>query len=108
MTETEPVLTPSELISIFRVGQESLLIAENQANVTEVDFTLTIDRGSLLFRILVNGSSELPPEDSRGYVALALLRQRVAAMGGTVDLGQRLVGGIHLTARIPLTEAAIS
>lgn len=76
--------------------------------MSEVDFTLTIDRDLLLFKILANGSSEPPPEDSRGYVALALLRQRVAAMGGTVALGQRLVGGIHLTARIPLIETAIS
>jgi signal transduction histidine kinase len=36
MPEMEPQLTPSELISIFRAGQESLLVAENQAKVTEI------------------------------------------------------------------------
>jgi protein-histidine pros-kinase len=106
LPETEPQLTPSELISIFRAGQESLLVAENQAKVTEIDFTLKVDRGRLSFGILANGSSEPPPEDSRGYLALALLRQRVAAMGGTVELGSREIGGIHLSASIPLTEVA--
>jgi two-component system sensor histidine kinase UhpB len=103
MPETEPQLTPSELISIFRAGQESLLVAENQARVTEIDFTLAVEAGVLSFGVLANGSSALPSEDSRGYVALALLRQRVTAMGGTVDLGIQPLGGIHLTARIPLT-----
>jgi signal transduction histidine kinase len=105
MPETEPQLTPSELISIFRAGQESLVVAENQPKVTEIDFTLEVDGGVLSFGILANGSSALPLEDSRGYVALALLRQRVTAMGGTVDLGTRPLGGIYLTARIPLTVA---
>ena len=102
MPDTEPALTPSELISIFRAGQESLLVAENQADATDVDFTLTVNRSLLLFRVLVNGSSEPPQQDSRGYVAWALLRQRVAALGGTVDLSQRPVGGIQIAARIPL------
>jgi signal transduction histidine kinase len=104
MPEMEPQLTPSELISIFRAGQESLLVAGNQANVSEIDFTLTVDHGRISFGILANGSSELPRQESRGYLALALLRQRVAAMGGTVDFGCRAVGGIHLDASIPLTE----
>jgi two-component system sensor histidine kinase UhpB len=104
MPETEPHLTPSELISIFRAGQESLLVAENQARVTKIDFTLKVDGGLLSFAILANGSSNLLLENSRGSVALALLRQRVTAMGGRVDLGSRRLGGMHLTASIPLTE----
>jgi signal transduction histidine kinase len=52
MPDMEPALTPSELISIFRAGQESLLVAENQADATDVDFTLTVNRGLLLFRPL--------------------------------------------------------
>ena len=106
MPDSEPQLTASELISIFRAGQESLFVAENQANLRQLDFTLTIDGGLLVFRILTDGSSELPPEDSRGYVALALLRQRVAIMGGTVRFGQRHMGGIQLTATIPLGAIA--
>jgi signal transduction histidine kinase len=107
MPETEPQLSPAQLISIFRAGQESLLVAENQARVTEIDFTLKVDGGLLSFGILANGSSESPLEDSRGYVALALLRQRVAAMGGTVLLCQRPVAGVQLTASIPLAEVVI-
>jgi signal transduction histidine kinase len=104
MPETEPQLTPSELISIFRAGQESLLVAENQTKVTKIDFTLKVDGGLLSFGIVANGSSNLLIQNSRGYVALALLRQRVTAMGGSVDLGSRQLGGIQLTASIPLTE----
>jgi signal transduction histidine kinase len=102
--ETEPQLTPAELISIFRVGQESLLVAGNQANVSGINFTLRVERDRISFGILANGSSELPQEDSLATWRLALLRQRVAAMGGTVEFGGRAVGGIHLDASIPLTE----
>lgn len=102
MPETEPHLTASELISIFRAGQEALLVAEDQPDVTDVDFTLRIDEGVLSLIVCTNGAAA-PPAESRGHVALALLRHRVAALGGTVDLERRAIGGTALTARIPLT-----
>lgn len=108
MPESEPHLTPSELTSIFRAGQEALVVAENQPGVTEVDFTLSIDAGMLSLKVMGNGASAPPKADSRGHVALALLRQRVAAMGGTVDLRQSPICALKLTARIPLAQTAIS
>ena len=104
MPDAEPTLTASELISIFRAGQESLLVAESQAGVTDVDFTLTINGGVLQFAVLANGSSEPPQDGSRGHVALALLHQRVAALGGTVEFAPRAGGGIKIAAEVPLAE----
>ena len=108
LPSTEPKLRPATAISLFRVGQEALILAENQADTTAVDLSMDLQDGMLVMTVRSNGSSETPHSGSRGYIALEFLRHRVDAMDGIVALGQPPEGGLILTAKISLDTMSLS
>ncbi|MDP8985767.1 MAG: histidine kinase [Pseudomonadota bacterium] len=102
LPEGELRLRPTTAITLFRVGQEALVIAENHLGATRVDFTVTVDSDKFRIQVQTDGASSVPAAGSRGDVALEFLRHRVEAMGGGVtlsqpgDAGMRLVAEVHL------------
>ena len=108
LPELEPRLRPATAITLFRVGQEALVVAENQAGVTLMDFTMLMENESITVRVHANGVSTPPEPETRGYVALEFLRHRVDAMNGTVTLGQPPEGGMSLLAQIRLDMKSVS
>jgi len=98
----EPRLTPAAAIVLFRAGQESLVVAENQPAVTGVNFAIAIDRECLSMCTMADGTATAPSEDSRGYIALGFLRHRIRAIGGTVTMTHPDDKGIHLVVRVGL------
>lgn len=103
--EVEPHLSTAALIALFRVGQEALIVAENQRGVTLTDFTVVVDRDSLAMRIVSDGVSTEPAENSRGFVALAFLRHRLRALDGEFTMESLPAGGVLLTAKVLLANA---
>jgi signal transduction histidine kinase len=108
LPELEPRLRPATAISLFRVGQEALVVAENQAGVTLMDFAMKMENESITMHVRANGASTPPEPETRGYAALEFLRHRVDAMNGTVTLGQPPEGGISLLAQIHLDMKSVS
>jgi signal transduction histidine kinase len=108
LPELEPRLRPATAITLFRVGQEALVVAENQAGVTLMDFAMKMENESITMHVRANGVSTPPEPESRGYTALEFLRHRVDAMNGTVTLGQPPEGGISLLAQIHLDMKSVS
>jgi len=108
LPELEPRLRPATAITLFRVGQEALVVAENQAGVTLVNFTMMMENESITMHVHANGVSTPPEPETRGYVALEFLRHRVDAMNGTLTLGHPPEGGMSLLAQIHLDMKSVS
>jgi signal transduction histidine kinase len=106
--ELEPRLSPATSITLFRVGQEALVVAENHPGATLVDFTMTLDSDLLTMRVWANGVSTPPDPNGRGHIALEFLRHRIDAMGGTVSLSHPAHGGMVLLAHIRLDAISVT
>lgn len=103
LPDTEPLLSHAAAISLYRVGQEALIVAENHPGVQNIDFTVKADTESLALRVMTDGAGG-SPETTRGDLALGFLQHRVAAMGGEVILGYPDEGGVHLDVHVLLAD----
>jgi two-component system sensor histidine kinase UhpB len=101
-------LRPTTAITLFRVGQEALVVAENQIDATHVDFRITVQNSTFMMHVQVDGVSSAPEEGSRGHVALAFLRHRIDAMNGILTASQPQEGGLRLSAEVHLDTVSTS
>lgn len=108
LPETEPRLSPATAITLFRVAQEALVVAENQVEVTAVDFAMSMDDDVLTMRVCADGLATPPVPSSRGYVALEFLRHRIDAMNGTVVFEHPPEGGMSLTTEVQFDSVSTS
>ncbi len=108
LPETEPRLSPATAITLFRIGQEALVFAENQVNVTEVEFSMAMEADVIDMQVRCDGATAGPPPDSRGSVALEFLRHRVDAMNGDVSVAYHPEGGMDLAMQIRFDTVSIS
>jgi len=102
--ETEPSLSAAASIALFRIGQEALVVAEDQEAATAVDLRITINPDCLSIRVSSNGVTAKPAQDSRGAVALSFVRHRLQAMGGAVTIEHPASGGMSLTAQVDMAR----
>src|ERR1700681_4216438 len=56
LPELELRLRPATAITLFRVGQEAMVVAENQAGVTLMDFAMMVENESITMRVNANVS----------------------------------------------------
>jgi signal transduction histidine kinase len=102
--EAEPRLSAAASIALFRIGQEALVVAEDQQDVTAVDLSVTVNPDGLSIRVSSDGVTLKPAPDSRGSVALSFVRHRLAAMGGAVTIEHPASGGMNLTAHVSMAR----
>ena len=102
LPEPEPRLSPAASITLFRVGQEALVVAENHPGVTSVDFAMSWDGDVLTMQVSADGASRTSEPQGRGGVALEFLRHRIGAMNGTVSLDHPADGGIVVLTSVRL------
>jgi len=103
--DIEPLLSHTAAITLYRVGQEALIVAENHPESTQVQFTIEVDGDSLVLRVVTDGTIGAPLQGSPGTSALEFLHYRVHAMGGTVSLVYPEEGGMSLSVRVLLAQA---
>ncbi len=103
-----PETAPDVTAVLYRTAKESLANVAHHAQAKRVWITLeeTALRGAPAVRLEVadDGVGFPVSTDKRGegHLGLALLRDRVVDLGGTVTLGDRPGGGAMLTAVVPL------
>ena len=102
--EAEPRLSAAASIALFRIGQEALVVAEDQVAVTTVDLSVTVNPDCLSMRVSTDGVTAKPARDSRGSVALSFVRHRLQAMGGAVTIEHPAGGGMSLTAHVDMAR----
>lgn len=99
-------LTPITEMSIYRVAQESLTNCRRYAGThTEVAVRLRYGAAALEVEISDSGAdSTAPPQDEKpAGIGLGIvgMRERMTALGGSLDAGPKSRGGWLVRARIP-------
>jgi signal transduction histidine kinase len=102
-----PVPLPQPLaLAAYRIVQESLTNVVRHAGRVAATVGLRQD-GGYLYVDVVNEGRAAPAAFSDGTGAgLAGMRERAAALGGTLDAGPRPGGGFAVRARLPVAAAA--
>jgi PAS domain S-box-containing protein len=88
---------------LFRVVQEALTNVVRHARATRVQIQMLREAGDLLLEVSDNGQG-IKQEDQNRQTSLGLLgiRERIQALGGTVELSSTPSSGTRLRVRIPL------
>jgi signal transduction histidine kinase len=93
-------LDPGIELAAYRIIQEALTNARRHAPGVAVDVELRYTREALRLRIRDNGPG---PSPSTGGHGLTGMRERAAAVGGTLRAGPAAVGGFMVEATLPST-----
>ncbi len=90
---------------VFRVGQEAVLNAIRHANASHVDVELEYSDLSLCLTVRDDGTGfdcECVPSVIDRHYGLSILRERVASVGGEVDLESAVGRGTTVRVLVPL------
>ncbi len=87
---------------LFRIAQGLLNNVYKHAQASQVEFSLHVERGSVLLDLKDNGIGFDPGFAGGGGKGLAIIRQRVETLGGSFQLQSRPGGGSHFRIEIPL------
>ncbi|HEX5004371.1 MAG TPA: GAF domain-containing sensor histidine kinase [Gemmatimonadales bacterium] len=101
-----PLSTDAEL-ALFRALQEGLANVARHAEASAVTVTLAAADGALELVVEDNGRGLPPhraaaPDQHPGHVGLAGMRERIGALGGTVQVESGTGGGVRLCLAVPL------
>ena len=100
-------LPDSISITGYRLVQEALTNVRRHAGDPEhVDVHLRIDDGQLTIEICDDGRGAAAPPSEDGFGIIGM-RERVAAVGGTIDTGPRPGGGWRVRAILPVGRSPI-
>ncbi|WP_196833263.1 sensor histidine kinase [Mycetocola sp. CAN_C7] len=105
-TTLEVVGTPTEVtglvsLSIYRIAQEALTNARKYAgSAATADVRLRYLDGAV--EIEVSNTGTVPSKPRAGGLGHIGMRERIDALGGTLELGPRPRGGYLVRARVPL------
>nr|WP_043498367.1 sensor histidine kinase [Streptomyces glaucescens] len=99
---TAPRLPPAADLAAFRIVQEALTNVVRHSGSRNARVRLTGDRGTLRLRIDDDGPAT-GADAGGGGNGLAGMRERAAALGGTIEAGPRPGGGFRVDAVLPLS-----
>ncbi|MFC9317738.1 sensor histidine kinase [Streptomyces nigra] len=100
--EERPLPAPVDRAA-YRIVQEALTNAARHAGPAKVDVHLDHGEGQLTVRVEDDGVADpsCPPVPGTGLTGM---RERVTALGGTLEAAPRAEGGFAVRARLPLGE----
>ncbi len=104
-----PQLSPDAELAVYRVLQEALSNVARHSGSERVWITLSNTNGDMLLSVADDGrgpgAGAAPAYPALGIVGM---RERVAALGGSLELRQRPGGGALLETSIPLGRNVVS
>lgn len=86
--------------ALFRIAQEALTNVTRHARASHVRLSLVLDGADVVLRVVDDGVG-IDTELARGGLGLVGMRERAAALCGTVALDRGASGGTTVVARIP-------
>ncbi|HET7240564.1 MAG TPA: GAF domain-containing sensor histidine kinase [Gemmatimonadales bacterium] len=109
---TLPALSSEAELALFRALQEALSNVARHAEATAVEIGLSASGGRVLLRVRDDGRG-FPPgpveaHERRGHMGLAGMRERIGALGGSVQAHGATGGGAELEVSVPVDGAAQS
>lgn len=109
MTDGDPVILDQSIeVTLLRVAQSALANTRQHAQAQRVAVTVIYDPSEVSLDVVDNGigfDCENLPTSSSGY-GLTAMRDRLAQLGGVLQIESGHGGGTALAARIPLISAA--
>jgi signal transduction histidine kinase len=90
--------------SVFRIVQESLTNCLKHARARRADVEVTVAAGNVTVSVRDDGIGG--PAFRSGGHGLVNIRERVAAFGGSVEIGPQPGGGFRVRAELPLGRSA--
>jgi signal transduction histidine kinase len=102
-TGTAPLPQPVALAA-YRIVQESLTNVVRHASGATATVTLRPDAGDLLVEIVNDGVFRGSSFGDGARAGLAGMRERAAALGGTLEAGPRDGGGFMVRTRLPMAR----
>jgi signal transduction histidine kinase len=109
---TLPGLSSEAELALFRALQEALSNVARHAEATAVEIGLSASGGRVLLRVRDDGRG-FPPGpveayERRGHMGLAGMRERIGALGGSVQAHGATGGGAELEVSVPVDGTARS
>jgi sensor domain CHASE-containing protein len=93
----------SRALALFRILQEALLVSSEDATVTEVTVSLTIENRYALLAIQDNGVAVVEADAlTRREMGLSIIRERTEVFGGGVTIAGSQESGTTVVAQVPL------
>lgn len=99
-------LPPGAQDTIFRIAQEALGNVARHARAEHVDVQLQRHENALLLVVRDDGQG-FDPQQTSGGMGLGNIRERVAAVGGTMDVESAPGQGTLLRVLVPLVEPLV-
>src|SRR5215210_3749911 len=103
-----PPLSREAELALFRALQEALSNVLRHAGARSVDVGISLEDGAVLLRVADDGRG--PPDymvperlEQTGHMGLAGMRERITALGGTVQFRRRDYAGAQLEVIVPTT-----
>nr|WBO76321.1 sensor histidine kinase [Streptomyces sp. SBE_14.2] len=103
---TPPPLPPGTDLAAFRIVQEALTNVVRHSGSRQARVHVDREGGALRLRIDDDGPATGADAGGSGN-GLAGMRERAAALGGTIEAGPRADGGFRVLAVLPLTTKAV-
>jgi len=101
------VIRGEAALCLFRVAQEALRNALRHAQARRIDVRLRPERGGVEVSVRDDGCGfDAPASRARASLGLASMRERVALLGGRVQIRSRRGQGTEVTAWVPSEAAA--
>jgi two-component system sensor histidine kinase UhpB len=90
-------------IGLFRIVQEAMTNTAKHAQASEISINLTQSDSELMLVVQDNGQGFEVEQASTtsGHWGLVIMRERAAALGGTLRIEPGPLNGIKITARLP-------
>ncbi len=104
VTGEERPLTATVDRAMYRIVQEALTNAARHAGPAKVSVRLAYGDGDLAICVEDDGTAD-PSRPPTPGIGLTGMRERVTALGGTLEAAPRAEGGFGVRARLPMGEA---
>jgi signal transduction histidine kinase len=88
--------------ALYRVAQEALHNIAKHARARAVDVALEVAVGELLLRVSDDGKGFDPMGSFPGHLGLRSMRERVGAIGGTLEIQSAPGKGTRICVRVPI------
>ena len=99
--EPEAPLATKEVL--YRVAQEALHNVAKHARAQSVDLTLEMHSGDLVLQVSDNGKGFDPTGSFPGHLGLRSMRERVGAVGGSLEIDSAPGKGTRICVRVPVS-----
>ena len=98
----EPELAPRTKEALYRVAQEALHNAAKHARARTLELVLEVRDREVGLVVADDGRGFDPHGEFPGHLGLRSMRERAAAVGGTLEIQSAPGAGTRLSARVPL------